>query len=303
MMNRSGLVRFGEFETWFGIYGSVERSLELGYAPLVVLHGGPGATHDYLLDLADLSSCGRAVIFYDQLGNGNSTHLRDAPVDFWTMDLFKDELNNLVKELGVADRYHVLGQSWGGFLAQEHAIERPHGLRSVVLSNTAASFPDFITECNKLRQQLPTEVESTLRKHETEGTTDSAEYLEACEVFYRRHLLRLDEWPAHVAHSFALIDADPTVYHTMNGPSEFHVIGTAKNWTSVGRLAKTNVPTLVISGEFDEATPALQETLVSGISGAEQILLKNTSHLAFVEDPGSYMAAVATFLAKADHNS
>ena len=87
---------------------------------------------------------GRAVVLYDQLGNGSSTHLPERGADFWTVELFVRELANLIDHLGIGDRYHVLGQSWGGFLAQEHALTQPRGLRSLVLSNTAASFPDFV---------------------------------------------------------------------------------------------------------------------------------------------------------------
>ena len=108
----------------------------------------------------------------------------------------------------------------------------PPGLRSLVLSNTAASFPDFVAEANRLRADLPPDVEATLRRHEAAGTTDTAEYAEACMVFYLRHVCRLDPWPAGVVAGFAKIDEDPTVYHTMNGPSEFHVIGTIRDWTS-----------------------------------------------------------------------
>src|SRR2546423_9868468 len=121
-------------ETWFQITGELREG---GPAPLIVLHGGPGAAHDYLLSLVDLAGDGRAVIHYDQLGNGRSTHLPDPGADFWTVELFVRELHNLVDALGVRDRHHVLGQSWGGFLAQEYAFTQPNGLQSLVLADTA----------------------------------------------------------------------------------------------------------------------------------------------------------------------
>ena len=145
-------------------------------APLVTLHGGPGATHDYLLSMTDLAGSGRAVVFYDQTGNGKSTHFPDRGAEFYTVSLFVRELASLVEHLGIGDRYHVLGQSWGGMLAQEHAITRPPGLRSVILSNTAASFAGFAVEANGLRAGLPPEAEATLRRHEAAGTTDDPEY-------------------------------------------------------------------------------------------------------------------------------
>src|SRR3954466_4721562 len=266
---REGTVPFetgGEtHQTWYRVTGDLRPD---GPAPLVVLHGGPGAAHDYLLALTDLTADGRAVIHYDQLGNGRSTHLPDRGAEFWTVELFVRELHNLVDALGLRDRHHVLGQSWGGFLAQEYALTSPAGLRSLVLADTAASFPDFVAEANRLRADLPPEVEATLRRHEEAGTTDSAQYAEACTVFYRRHVCRLPEWPAEVIAGFDWIERDPTVYHTMNGPSEFHVVGSIRDWQSKDRLADIGTPTLLVSGRYDEATPALQQTLLDGIAGS-----------------------------------
>ena len=181
--------------TWFRITGELRPGEPHSPAPLIVLHGGPGATHDYLLSIADLACDGRAVVHYDQLGNGRSTHLPECGADFWTVDLFVRELHNLVDALGIRDGYHVLGQSWGGFLAQEYALTQPRGLRSLVLADTAASFPDFVSEANRLRAELPPEIEATLRRHEDAGTTDDAEYADACMVFYKRHVCRLAPWP------------------------------------------------------------------------------------------------------------
>src|SRR4029078_12229657 len=144
--------------TWYRVTGDLRPGDASAPAPLVVLHGGPGATHDYLLSLTDLAY-GRTVVHYDQLGNARSTHYPARGADFWTVDLFVRELHNLVDALGIAGRHHVLGQSWGGFLAQEYAFTHPPGLRSLVLTDTAASFPDFVTEANRLRGELPPDVE------------------------------------------------------------------------------------------------------------------------------------------------
>ena len=292
-----GHAEFDGHETWFRVVGDLRPD---GPAPLVALHGGPGAVHDYLLSLTDLAEGGRAVVFYDQLGSGNSTHLPDRGADFWTVELFVRELANLIDHLGIGERYHVLGQSWGGFLAQEHALTHPSGLRSLVLSNTAASFPGFVAEANGLRADLPPEVETTLRRHEDAGTTDTPEYAEACLVFYKKHLCRLEQWPDEVDRTFAKLEEDPTVYHTMNGPSEFHVIGSIRDWQSADRLEQIDVPTLVISGRHDEATPALQEVLVAGIPNTEQVILEESSHMPMWEEREAYMAAVGSFIRRHD---
>jgi L-proline amide hydrolase len=301
-----GYADFDGDRTWYQVHGPLPAPAD-GPAPLVVLHGGPGATHDYLTPLADLASPangGRTVVLYDQLGNGRSTHHRERGADFWTVELFVRELANLVTHLGIGDRYHVLGQSWGGFLAQEHALTRPAGLLSLVLSNTAASFSDFVSEANALRADLPPGVDDTLRRHEDAGTTDDPEYAEACKVFYERHLCRLLPWPPGVVDGLAKLDEDPTVYHTMNGPSEFHVIGSIKDWSSTDRLGGIHVPTYVVSGEHDEATPALQVPLVEGIRAAgnevEQTVMTGCSHLPMWEQRDAYMGHVADWLARHD---
>jgi L-proline amide hydrolase len=298
-MATEGTAPFDGYETWYRIEGELQPD---GPAPLVTLHGGPGATHDYLLSLVDLARDSRAVVFYDQLGNGNSTHLPECmgDGDFWTPELFVRELANLVDHLGIGS-HHVLGQSWGGFLAQEYALTQPPGLRSLILANTAASFPDFLAEANRLRAELPTEVEATLRRHEEAGTTDDPEYTEACMVFYGRHVCRLPEWPPEIMRAFEHIDEDPTVYHTMNGPSEFHVIGSIKDWQAKDRLGEIRVPTLVVSGLYDEATPVLQETFVEGLGGeTEQAILEESSHMPFWEEREKFMSVVGDWLARHD---
>lgn len=159
-----------------------------GPAPLVIVHGGPGAAHDYVESIADLAStAGRPCVLYDQIGCGRSQHLLDAPPEFWTVELFARELNALVEHLGIAQRYHVLGQSWGGMLGMEHALERPPGLRSLVVANSPASIELWISEANRLRALLPADVQDTLTRHEAARTTDTEEYEQAVMRFYQRH--------------------------------------------------------------------------------------------------------------------
>jgi L-proline amide hydrolase len=291
-----GTAPFRDWQTWYRVTGD----LNAAKAPLVVLHGGPGATHDYLLSVADLADQGRAVVHYDQLGNGRSTHLPERGAEFWTVPLFVDELANLLHHLGIDGRYHVVGQSWGGFLAQEHALTQPAGLRGLVLADTAASFPAFLAEANRLREELPPGVNDTLLRHEAAGTTDDPEYAAACQVFYDRHVCRIVPNPPEVAYAFAQIEADPTVYHTMNGPSEFHVIGSIKDWSVEGQLSEIGCPTLLVSGRYDEATPAVVRPLHEGIAGSEWVVFEESSHLPHVEERERWMAVVGEFLDRND---
>ncbi len=287
-----------EAQTWYRVTGELRPGDAVAPAPLVVLHGGPGATHDYLLSLADLAAA-RAVVHYDQLGNGRSTHYPDRGAEFWTPQVFVRELHNLVDALGIGDRHHVLGQSWGGFLAQEYAFTQPPGLRSLVLADTAASWADFATEAGKLRAELPEDVQATLAKHEATGSYDDPEYIEVCLVFYSRHVCRIP-WPPEVAATFKMLEQDPTVYRTMNGPSEFHIIGSCKDWQVKDRLHEIAVPTLLVSGRYDEATPALQQVLLDGITGSEWVCFEDSSHMPHVEERERYMQVVGAWLARYD---
>lgn len=296
-----GEVRSGELLTWYGVVGDIESARSAASpAPLVALHGGPGATHDYLLSMADLSRGGRAVVFYDQLGNGRSSHFRDRGAEFFTVELFVDELARLIRHLGIGDRYHILGQSWGGMLALAYLLTSPPGLRSAVLSNTTASYPSFTAAVNSLRRLLPPETEAILRRHEEAETTDDPEYLDAARVFYDRHVCRVVPWPDDVARSFAWMDEDPTVYRTTNGPTEFHTIGSFTDWSVLERLGEIHTPTLVLSGGHDEMTPETQTPLVTGISGAEQVVFEHSSHVPFWEQREEYMAVVDAFLRRHD---
>jgi L-proline amide hydrolase len=281
--------------TWYRVVGDLEGG-EL--APLVILHGGPGAAHDYLEPLSALTYLtGRTCVFYDQLGCGRSQHLPDAPRERWTVELFCRELDVLLDHLEISARYHVLGQSWGGMLAMEHALRRPRGLRSMVVANSPASMVLWVAEANRLRTLLPEHVQETLTAHEADGTTDSPEYQQAMMSFYERHLCRIVPFPDELQRTFAQLEEDPTVYHTMNGPSEFHVIGTLRGWDVTPRLHEIRVPVLVISGEYDEATPAVVRPLVERLRDARWELFEGASHSTHLEQTDRFLELVSTFLA------
>ncbi len=289
----SGKLDFREWQTWYRVTGDLETASK---APVVVLHGGPGATHNYTLRMARLSEQGWPVIHYDQLGAGLSTHLPEKGADFWTVELFLDELDNLLTGLGLSSGYHVIGQSWGGMLGAEHAIHRPAGLRSLVIADSPASMDLWVAEANRLRDDLPPEVQKVLLQHEEAGTTDSAEYAEAEKVFYDRHVCRIVPNPPEVAQSFANIAEDPTVYHTMNGPSEFHVVGTLRGWSVVDRVSGITAPTLLVSGAYDEATPATMQPFMDDIPDVRWEIFAESSHMPHVEEEDHFLSVVSAFL-------
>jgi len=287
---KEGFVSFRGYNVWYRIVGNREVP---GKLPLLCLHGGPGAPHDYLEPLEGIAATGRRVIFYDQLGAGNSDHLNDPSM--WTVPLFIEEVGVVRRELNL-NCVHLLGQSWGGMLGMEYALTQPEGLESLIVADSPASMPQWVAEANRLRAELPTQVQETLLRHEGAGTTDDPAYEEAMMVFYRRHVCRLDPWPDCLNRTFEKMVQNPEVYNTMIGPSEFHVTGTLKDWDIVNRLGEIHVPTLVIGGRYDEATPAITETVHRGIPGSEWVIFENSSHMPHLEETEQYMQVLTNFL-------
>jgi pimeloyl-ACP methyl ester carboxylesterase len=176
---KEGYVPFQGYKTWYRIVGERE---EPGKGPVLVLHGGPGATHDYLEPLEAMAATGRRVIFYDQLGCGKSA--TPSNPSLWTVDLYVSEVDAVRQALGL-DRVHILGQSWGGMLGMEYALTQPAGLMSLTVADSPASMRQWVAEANRLRTALPLEVQQTLCTHEEAGTTDDPAYEEAMMVVYR----------------------------------------------------------------------------------------------------------------------
>jgi len=278
--------------TWYRVVGDLKSAK----TPVMILHGGPGAGHNYCEPIADvLAQTGRAGVLYDQIGCGNSTHLPDKPKEFWTPELFMEELVLLTEHLGISNKYNIVGQSWGGMLGMQFAIQKPKGLNAMVIADSPASMEVWVSEANKLRKELPPEVEATLLKHEAAETTEDPEYIAAVDVFYSRHLCRIPQ-PPYVVASFDQLAADPTVYHTMNGPSEFHVIGSLKHWDIRPQLKEIKTPTLLVSGQYDEATPAMVKEIQGLIPGSKWELFAESSHMPHVEEPAKFKRVVSEFL-------
>jgi pimeloyl-ACP methyl ester carboxylesterase len=236
-----------------------------------VLHGGPGSAHDALEGLAALAGQGRRVVFYDQLGSGES----DRPDDpsLWTVETFLDQLR-WVRERLALDRMHLFGSSWGGMLALEYALTRPEGLASLILNSTLTSAPRWAEETAQLAAGL-----------------DDQE-------FRRRHICRLDPEPEVLARARAKFGKQ--VYETMWGPNEFTVTGTLKGWDVTARLGEIRMPTLITSGRHDECTPALVEPLHRGIAGSEWVIFEESAHMAYLEEPQRYLQVVGEFLERVE---
>ena len=284
-----GRIPFKGHSTWYTIVGEGE---EPGKLPLLLLHGGPGGAHDYMESMGELARDGRRVILYDQLGCGRSP-VPSNP-DMWTIELFVEEVDVVRQALGL-ERLHILGQSWGGMLGMEYALTQPEGVDSMVICDSPARMDLWVEEANRLRAELPPDVQATLLEHEQAGTTDDPAYEEACLVFYNRHVCRVP-WSESVTRSFAQMPNE--VYMTMNGPSEFHCIGTLRTWDVTPRLGEITIPTLVISGRYDEATPRISQEVSDGIPGSEWVLFEESSHMPHEEEPERFRQVVGDFLAQ-----
>jgi pimeloyl-ACP methyl ester carboxylesterase len=267
---------FRDWETALFAYG---YGGEPGRSPLLCLHGGPGGTHLPLAEgLAPLAGA-RQVVFYDQLGSGDSGRPDDPSL--WTVETFVEQLQSVRDGLGL-DEIHLYGSSWGGMLALEYAFTKPEGLRSLILNSTPTSAPRWAEEAERLFAALPPGLEG-----------DEAE-----EEFKRRHICRLDPEPEVLARSRA--KSGKAVYQAMWGPNEFTVIGTLKDWDVIGQLSEIDVPTLITSGRHDECTPKLVEPLHEGIAGSEWVVFEESAHMPYLEEPERYLAVVGAFLEKVE---
>ncbi|KAI0102259.1 Alpha/Beta hydrolase protein [Nemania sp. FL0031] len=283
-------------ETWYKVIGDLKSDP----IPLIVVHGGPGACHEYLLPLADLASS-MPLVFYDQIGNGRSTHLRNKDGDeaFWSPDLFIDELQNLLRHLGLTERpINVYGHSWGGmFTAQWAARPGAANLHRFVIASSLASMDVWRIGITSLRKQLPENVQKVIDQAEKEMDFESQKYQDAVEVFYKRHLSLARPWPAEeVRAALNWFSEDPTTYGTMYGPSELYVSGSLRDWTCIPELGNINATTLLLNGAQDEAQDVAMQPFFDNIKKVKWVTLEKAAHFAHVDQRERYMEHLRAFL-------
>ena len=251
--------------TWYRVTG------KQGRAPLLCLHGGPGSTHNYFAPLERLAD-ERQIVLYDQLGCGRS----DRPTDIeWSLAVFLEELDALRAQLGL-ERVHLLGTSWGGMLALEHALARQDSVASLILSSTLASTTEWVTEAKRLRAEIPgsdAEVEDEFAaRHFYRGADD-------CLELVRMRAERGNE-----------------VYEAMWGPNEWTVTGALNGWDVRPRLGELVLPTLVLRGAHDLSTAAICRTLLDGLPNAREVVFAESSHTPVLEETERYLDTVRRFL-------
>jgi len=283
-----GFVQVPGGRVWWRIIGHGSRT------PLLVLHGGPGASSLYLKPLEALAD-ERPVVFYDQLGGGQSGRPDDNTL--WTTERFVAELARVRQALGLT-KVHLYGHSWGTIVASEYMLTRPKGVRSLILAGPALSIPLWEKDAKVLLATLPDSVQAALVKLESEQKFDTPEYQAASMVFYNMYFARRQPWSPDLQKAFG--DINPVVYGYMQGPSEFTVTGTLKGYDCTPRLHEIGVRTLFVAGQYDEVTPATVEYYKSLIPGAEMAIIPDAGHVAMQDEPEKYVQVLREFLRKAD---
>ena len=282
----------GEFQVWTRRVGNNPR------LKLLLLHGGPGATHEYLLPFDGfLPQEGVEFYYYDQLGS----HYSDQPdePDLWEVDRFVDEVEQVRVALDLdRDDFVLYGQSWGGVLALEYALAHQEHLKGLVVSNMMASIPAYNEYAeNFLMPQMDQGALAEIKRMEAEGRTDDPRY-EALllEHHYVFHVCRLPlaEWPVPVTRSFANINQ--AIYVPMQGPSELGASGKLLHWDRTADLVNIDVPTLVMGAEHDTMDPAHLRWMAEQLPQGRYLHCPDGSHLALVDDAETYFAGLVDFL-------
>ena len=289
--NRPGRLEVPGGEIWYRVATGGPGT------PVILLHGGPGATSHYLEPVSSLK-VHRTVVLYDQLGSGRSDRIRDTTL--MTIDRYVEELEALREHLGI-ERFHLYGHSWGTILAVEYYLRHPDDVASLILAGPALSIPRWIADADSLVGTLPDSTREAIARAERRGTFDSPEYQAATMEFYRRYLVRRQPWSDNVDSTFAGTGTE--VYGYMWGPSEFTARGTLRDYDITARLGEIRVPTLFIVGEHDEVSLATARHFQSLVPGAELEVIPGAGHLMMQDEPGPHQRVVEAFLQQVEQGS
>jgi len=275
---------------WYKIVGANRKNI-----PLLVLHGGPGAPHDYLEPLEALSD-ERPVIFYDQLGCGNSD--RPGDLSLWTIERFVNELEQVRTYLGL-DKMHLLGQSWGTMLAVDYILaKKPKDVVSLILSGPCLSLSRFTSDQKAYLLELPDTLQRIINEGEASGCFRSREYQDAMMTYYSIHMCRLDTPLNCMNRTMGKMGYE--VYEQMWGPSEFTITGTLNGYERADRLIEISVPTLFTCGRYDEATPSTTTYYHNMLPDSEIAIFEDASHQHHLEKTDEYLKVVRNFMDKTE---
>ncbi|KAK0217189.1 proline iminopeptidase [Armillaria fumosa] len=285
-----GLIPFtyqGEqYHTWYKVYGSLDNRTR---TPLICLHGGPGLSYDYLSPLADLTKSSVPVIFYDQIGNSRSTHLKEKPASFWNIDLFIDELANLIGYFNIQDDFDILGHSWGGILGLEYELRRqPAGLKHLILTNSLADMGLWNKSTAELSKAFPEDVQKGLAI----SVADMEVYSKALAQFHKKHGCLVQPWPEDFLYSIKQATSPGADISVTVGM----FTGELGTWTSIGRLDRVRVPTFVINGRADIAQDFVVEPFFKSIRRVKWITMESSSHTPMWEEKERYIELIDKFV-------
>jgi len=276
-----------------GKYNVWTKKLGESATKMLTLHGGPGMTHEYLECFEDfLPNDGVEFYYYDQLGSAYSDQPKDESL--WTVDRFRDEVEQVRAALGLDD-FYLFGHSWGGILGIEYALKYQRHLKALIISNMTASNGSYERYIDKLRQKFPSEIKKILEKYEAKRGYDEPEYQEVMhKYFYVKHMCRLEPWPEPFARAIQHMNTE--VFNTIHGPDEFVATGTAKDWNRWNDLRNIRVPTLLMVGRYD--TMSVQDVQKMGrlIPNSRVVVCRNGSHLCMYDDQQTYFHELLRFI-------
>jgi proline iminopeptidase len=286
----------GKFHVWTKKIGNNPK------IKLLLLNGGPGATHEYFECMESfLPAEGIELVYYDQLGCGNSDNPKDTSM--WSLPRYVEEVEQVRQALKLdSSNFYLLGHSWGGILAMEYAQKYQQHLKGLIISNMMMSIPDYGKYANDvLAKQFDPKVLARIRAIEAKGDFKNPEYMQLLMPnFYAKHICRipLDQWPEPVNRSLGKLNE--SLYVTMQGPSEFGVAGKLLNWDRVADLPKIAVPMLSIGGQYDTMDPKHMEMIANKVQNGSYLYCVNGSHMSLYDDQQTYMKGLIKFIKGVD---
>ena len=286
----------GRFNVWTKTIGNNPRMR------LLLLNGGPGATHEYFECMENfLPAESIEIIYYDQLGCGNSSDPKDTSL--WDLDRFVEEVEQVRQALDLTkDNFYLLGHSWGGILAMQYALKYQQNIKGLIISNMMSSGPDYGRyAANVLATQMNPQVLDTIRKIEAAKDFSNPKYMQLLYPnFYEKHVLRmpLDQWPEPVTRSLG--KTNQSLYVTMQGPSEFGISGKLEKWDVKDQLKTITVPTLTIGGKYDTMDPEHMKWISTQVRNGTYLFCPNGSHMSLYDDQRTYMTGLISFIKNTD---
>ncbi|MQP52831.1 MULTISPECIES: proline iminopeptidase-family hydrolase [unclassified Flavobacterium] len=284
----------GTFNVWTKRIGNNPK------IKVLLLNGGPGATHEYFECFENfLPAEGIEFIYYDQLGCGNADNPND--ISMWDLARYVEEVEQVRIALNLnKDNFYLLGHSWGGILAMEYSLKYQNNMKGLIISNMMSSCPEYGKYADDvLAKQMNPEVLAEIMKIEADKDFSNPRYMELLlPNFYEKHILRFSakDWPEPVNRSFAKMNQ--SLYVTMQGPSEFGISGKLENWDRTNELKNITIPSLVIGATHDTMDPKFMEKMSTLLPKGSFLLCSKGSHMAFYDDQKTYFEGLISFLKK-----